>query len=157
MSTAHQLAEACRRLPSLWPGGNRASLDPAERDRLRQFSADCNRLMLALPEEEREEAIALALDGARRYGWLQATSPEEPEWVAVSEEQFCRYGALWIHEQAQADPHLAGQALPLVDRLLALHPTQHEWPPPPKLPQYRHFSHDHELLNCWSDSAITVC
>jgi hypothetical protein len=126
-SLGRELNEACRRWSSIPPREGQGVLDAAERDRLRQLGADCHRRMLALPEVERQEAIALALDGARLYGWLQATSPDEPEWVAVIEEQFCRYGALWIHEQAQADPHRAAQALPLVDRLLELHPTQHEW------------------------------
>ena len=127
MSDARQLAEACRQLPPLQPGGRQTILDPAERDRLRQLGAACHRRMLALPEEQRKEAIALALGGAHLYGWLQATNPDEPEWVAVIEEQFCRYGALWIKELGLPDPDLAAQALPLAERLLDIHPMQHEW------------------------------
>ncbi len=121
MGDARQLAEVCRQLSPL------AVLEPAERDRLRQLGAAGHQRMLALPEEQRYEAIALALDGARLYRWLQDTSPEEPGWVAVFEEQFCRYGALWIKDQGRSDPHLAAQALPLIDRLLQFHPEQHDW------------------------------
>ena len=127
MSNARQLAEACRQLPSLAPQGSQAALDHTERDRWRQLGADCLESMLALPEEQRYEAIAIALNGARLYRWLQATSSEEPDWVALIEEQFCRYGALWIKDQGRSDPHLALRALPLIDRLLQFHPTQHDW------------------------------
>lgn len=127
MGDARQLAEACRQLSLPTPDGHQVALDPAERDRLRQLGVACHQHMLALPEEQRYEAIALALDGARLYRWLQATSPEEPDWVAVIEEQFCRYGALWIKDQGRSDPHLALRALTLIDRLLQFHPTQDDW------------------------------
>ncbi|KEF42665.1 MAG: hypothetical protein ER33_05220 [Cyanobium sp. CACIAM 14] len=122
-----ELAEACRHWAGIPPGEVREGPDPAERQRLRQLGAACHQSMLTLPGERRAEAIALALGGARLFGWLLATDSEEPDWVAVMEEQFCRYGALWIHEQGEADPHLSAQALPLIDRLLELHPTQQEW------------------------------
>jgi hypothetical protein len=83
--------------------------------------------MLAIAEEQRQEAISLALGGAHLYGWLQRTNPDEPDWVSVIEEQFCRYGALWIQEHGQDDPPLSRQALPLIERLQEIHPTQHEW------------------------------
>jgi hypothetical protein len=127
MSNARQLAEACRQLPSLAPQASQAALDHTERDRWRQLGSDCLESMLALPEEQRYEAIAIALNGARLYRWLQATSSEEPDWVALIEEQFCRYGALWIKDLGRSDPHLALRALPLIDRLLQFHPTQQDW------------------------------
>lgn len=83
--------------------------------------------MLAIEGENRSESLALALGGARLYAWLQIQHPPQPPWVAVLEEQFCRYALLWLKEQGLTEVQRAQQALPLVERLLALHPDRPAW------------------------------
>ena len=102
----------------------------------------CHSRMLELGDSERPFSLAIA--GADLLQALQKLSGQEvviPSWVAVHEEQCCRYGAIWIHALLQqGDPVSSDHCLrgvALLQRLQELHPEPLQW--------VRNMRHDLEL------------
>ena len=108
--------------------------DAAFRAELLSLALTCHGRMLELGERDRPAAVALAIAGAdllqarQSLGW---PGEEEPFWVAIHEEQCCRYGGIWIHELLK-EGHPAGtthcrRGVALLKRLQQLHPEPLTW------------------------------
>jgi hypothetical protein len=98
----------------------------------------CHQQMLAVASSEPDQAISLASWGARLYGHLLEEAAPQPEWVAIHQEQFCRYGSIWIHRQLKAGDHgwsarerrdLNALALQLLEQLGRYHDPLPPWLP----------------------------
>lgn len=135
--------------------GRQTPIEAAEQQLIRDLGVACHRRMLELHGTDPDAAIELALVGEGLYRHLQQQDPDQPDWVAVHDEQFCRYGAIWIHDQLSAgscglDPERHEQrrqlGIALLDRLATLHGEPPYWlpvmrqslerlaPPPPPAP-----------------------
>jgi hypothetical protein len=103
-------------------------LEPPLAEALALVSA-CHQQMLALADTHRDQALAHALAGFELIEQLQ--HQPQPDWLAVLEEQYCRYGAIWIHAQAQNNDTLPAdqvrQGLRLLARLKQLHDEPLPW------------------------------
>lgn len=95
------------------------------------LAAACHQQMLALADSERDQALAHALAGFELIELLRRQPEPQPDWLAVLEEQCCRYGAIWIHSQAEHNEHLPAlrlsQGLRLLARLNQLLPEPLPW------------------------------
>lgn len=98
----------------------------------------CHGRMLELANSDRQEAIAHALAGAHLLAGLKRHQPEQPYWVDIHEEQCCRYGAIWIHEEldqaaSESNSFLCSQAVELLQTL-----EQHHTPVPAWIKSFQH-------------------
>ncbi|MEA5423981.1 hypothetical protein [Synechococcus sp. CCY9202] len=114
---------------------------PESQDQFRSLAVACHGRMLELSELDRTAAIAHALAGARLLSSLQRHCQPQPDWVELHEEQCCRYGAIWIHEELNHADSVrtivwSMQALALLDRLDQIHQ-----PPPTWTETLRHAFH----------------
>ncbi len=142
-----ELARECLRRQGLvrvaelvWEGvmASAASLDSQDQQLLLDLGLACHTRMLAEAEDDPEQAIALACWGVRLYGHLLDQASPQPDWVAIHHEQFCRYGAIWIHLRLQ-DSESAGtpgerqekrtMALQMLERLESYHAPLPHWVP----------------------------
>ncbi len=105
---------------------------PGGPEQMRSKALECHAKMLELEELQRSEAIDHALAGAQLLAALHGHSCSDPAWVAVHEEQCCRYGALWVKEafdESETPQSIAWahQALVLLDRLQHLLNPKPSW------------------------------
>lgn len=102
-------------------------------ERLRSLAAACHKRMLNLAEGDRELAIGHATACAQLLQALHVTTDPQPPWLAAVEEQCCRYGAIWVHEQLGRARDAAllrtwiPEAILLLDRLETFHDPVPEW------------------------------
>ncbi len=105
---------------------------------LLELGLACHQQMLAVATSEPDHAISLAGWGARLYGHLLEGAEPQPEWVAIHQEQFCRYGSIWIHRRLKAGDHgwsprqrqdLNALALQLLEQLGSYHDPLPPWIP----------------------------
>jgi hypothetical protein len=93
----------------------------------------CHARMLELATTDPHQAAHHALAGAQLFGALVARGGNQPDWLAIHEEQCCRYGGIGIHDLLQAgDPPQgisAADALRLLARMEELHPEPVDWVP----------------------------
>lgn len=91
----------------------------------------CHHQMLAFGEEDKFRAIPCAIAGARLLKCVQDLDCHQPDWVAVHEEQCCRYGGLWIHALLAEglDDDWKEEGLQLLARLKAINPDSQPWVP----------------------------
>ena len=111
-------------------------IEPLDQEQIRTLGVGCHEQMLECAEQDPVTAISLALAGERLFRQLQQSAPEQPDWVEIFDEQFCRYGALWIHRQIRGDGSLNGQiqqysrlVLRLLERLELFYPDLPPWIP----------------------------
>lgn len=104
--------------------------EAADRNVVIQLALECHEMMLQLAAADQHQAICHALAGARLFRALPYWD-EQPTWVAIHEEQCCRYGAIWIHAHAREgnplDPDWLAEALILLQRMQELHPSRVPW------------------------------
>lgn len=109
-------------------------LTPEHHPELLNLALACHQRMLELGEHDRAAAVELAIAGADLLQAFQRHTPPDsavPEWALVHEEQCCRYGAIWMHDQLQQNPGISPQrlqrAIGLLQRLQELHPEPIAW------------------------------
>ncbi len=105
---------------------------PGGPEQIRSKALECHAKMLELGELQRSEAIEYALTGAQLLAALQGHPCSDPDWVAVHEEQCCRYGAAWVHaafKESETAQTIAWskQALVMLDRLQQLLNPKPTW------------------------------
>jgi hypothetical protein len=113
-------------------------LDSHDQQLLLDVGLGCHQRMLGEATADSDQAIGLACWGARLFGHLLDQASPQPDWVAIHHEQFCRYGAIWIHSRLQ-DSEAAGtprqrkelraMALQMLERLETYHTPPPEWVP----------------------------
>ncbi len=111
-----------------------ANPEPSEHPALLELALACHSRMLELGDTHRPAAVALAIAGADLLQALQRHTPSGstvPDWVLVHEEQCCRYGAIWIHAEAEANEELPPaeleRGLHFLDRLEQFHQAPPSW------------------------------
>lgn len=101
-----------------------------------ELAVACHGRMLALEHGHRLAAIHHAVAGAQLIAVLRQRGAALPEWLAIHEEQLCRYGGLWIHDwvlgsdldpQASDAAGLIRHGVVLLDRLNQIHEGRHAW------------------------------
>ena len=109
-------------------------IEPLDQTQIRNLGVGCHEQMLKCAEQDPVTAIDLALTGERLFRQLQQSAPDQPDWVVIYYEQFCRYGAIWIQEQIRGGGSLNGQiqqysglAFLLLERLESFHPDLPTW------------------------------
>lgn len=141
------LARECLRRQDLtsiaalaWQGVEAADtrLDSDDQQLLLDLGLACHQRMLDEVSTDPDHAIALAGWGARLFGHLQDHAAPQPAWVGIHEEQFCRYGAIWIHARLKSSDaprmhrqrqDLGATALAMLDRLAVHHDPLPSWVP----------------------------
>lgn len=109
-------------------------IEPLDQTQIRNLGVGCHEQMLKCAEQDLVTAIDLALTGERLFRQLKQSAPDQPDWVEIYHEQFCRYGAIWIQEQIRGGGSLNGQiqqysglAFLLLERLESFHPDLPPW------------------------------
>jgi hypothetical protein len=105
---------------------------PGTRPALMQALAlSCHARMLELAETDKPLAVRHALEAAKLLRSLAALGGVLPDWLAIHEEQCCRYGCIWIHELLLAGDGDAkvwvADALRLLSRMEQLHADPVDW------------------------------
>ena len=104
---------------------------PGQVEQAREVALACHKHMLELGDQNRAEAIPLALAGAELFLALINHASPQPDWVSIHEEQCCRSGATWIIDLIQEEYPGAElwreQGIVLLKRLDRLHGTAFEW------------------------------
>jgi len=106
-------------------------VEPAQFTLHADLAASCYGRMLELEAVDRLLAIRHAVAGTRLIEALRGAGFPLPEWLNIQEEQFCRFGGMWIHERlvrAGSDQEgLGRQGIDLLRRLDRIHEGQHAW------------------------------
>ena len=124
----------------IWEGvmASADSLDSHDQQLLLDVGLACHERMLTEAAGDPDQAIDLACWGARLFGHLLDHASPQPDWVAIHHEQFCRYGAIWIHARLQ-NPQAGGtvqqrkelrdMGLEMLERLGRYHDPLPAWVP----------------------------
>jgi len=106
---------------------------PGEMDKARELALACYKCMFEIGDQNRAEAIPLALAGAELFLALTKFASPQPDWVEIHEEQCCRYGAIWIidliSEGYPGAELWRNQGIDLLKRLCNLHDASVAWIP----------------------------
>ncbi|MFM7547733.1 MAG: WcbI family polysaccharide biosynthesis putative acetyltransferase, partial [Cyanobacteriota bacterium] len=106
----------------------RGNQDPSS---VQALAVACHGRMLAIIDANKHEAVRHALCGAALLAKLSEMQANPSEWLSIYEEQFCRYGCIWIHELIQSGDRDAdlwvADALRLLARMEELHPEPVAW------------------------------
>jgi hypothetical protein len=91
----------------------------------------CHARMLEVAETDKALAVRYAVVGAKLLNSLAMLGDVLPDWLAIHEEQCCRYGCIWIHELLLAGDGDAtvwvADALRLLSRMEQLHADPVDW------------------------------
>ncbi|MFN9694901.1 MAG: WcbI family polysaccharide biosynthesis putative acetyltransferase [Synechococcaceae cyanobacterium] len=130
MSTDPQQLQSAADLLALAAEAQRGPANPAS---LQALALACHGRMLAIVDSDKRLAVRHAIAGAALLADLTDLGADQPEWLAVHEEQCCRYGCVWIHELLQAGDRQAylwlEDALRLLARMEQLHAQPLDWAP----------------------------
>ncbi len=106
---------------------------PGEMEKVREHALACYKCMMELGDQNRAEAIPLALAGAELFLALTNFASPQPDWVEIHEELCCRYGAIWIVELiSEGYPGAEfwrDQGIDLLKRLYQFHDASVAWIP----------------------------
>lgn len=106
---------------------------PGEMEKVREHALSCYKCMMELGDQNRAEAIPLALAGAELFLALTNFASPQPDWVKIHEELCCRYGAIWIIELISEGYSGAefwrDQGIDLLKRLDQFHDASVAWIP----------------------------
>jgi len=98
---------------------------------MQDLALACHARMLEVVETDKSLAVRHALVGAELLNSLAARGGMLPDWLAIHEEQCCRYGCIWIHELLLAGDGDAtfwvADALRLLSRMEQLHADPVDW------------------------------
>ena len=98
---------------------------------MQALALSCHTRMLELAETDKPLAVRHALEAAKLLSSLAALGGVLPDWLAIHEEQCCRYGCIWIHELLLAGDGEAkiwvADALRLLSRMEELHADPVDW------------------------------
>lgn len=114
------------RLPGLF-------LQPGEMDKACELALACYSSMMELGDQNKAEAIPLALAAAKLFLALTNSASPQPGWVEIHEELCCRYGAIWIvdliSEGFPGAELWRDQGIDLLNRLNRFHDSSVAWIP----------------------------
>jgi hypothetical protein len=100
---------------------------------IQTLALSCHARMLEIADNDKPLAVRHALAGAELLSSLAAVGGVLPDWLAIHEEQCCRYGCIWIHELLLAGDGEAriwvSDALRLLLRMEELHADPVDWAP----------------------------
>ncbi len=98
---------------------------------IQALALSCHARMLEIAETDKSLAVRHALAGADLSSNLMALGGMLPDWLAIHEEQCCRYGCIWIHELLIAGDGEAriwvSDALRLLSRMEQLQADPVDW------------------------------
>jgi hypothetical protein len=106
---------------------------PGQIDKIRELALACSKSMIELGDQNRAEAIPVAVAGAELFLALIKFASPQPDWVEIHEELCCRYGAIWIVDLISEGCHGSelwrDQGIDLLKRLCKMHDASVTWIP----------------------------
>jgi hypothetical protein len=126
---------------------------------IQTLALSCHARMLEIADNDKPLAVRHALAGAELLSSLAAVGGVLPDWLAIHEEQCCRYGCIWIHELLLAGDGEAAiwvsDALRLLSRMEQLHTDPVDWAPAVRAFLLNHAPITTTILREPSDSSVT--
>ena len=136
----------------------RAGTSPAV---IQGLAVSCHARMLEIAETDKPLAVRHALAGAELLSSLAALGGVQQDWLALHEEQCCRYGCIWIHELLLAGDGEAGiwvsDALRLLSRMEQLHADPVDWAPVVRASLLNHASNNPGLAGNTRSVVVGNC